>query len=509
MKLDPDLGSTGAPRRTPRTPAQSWTAVVLAGSRPGSDPLAQHFRTPLKAMVPVCGEPMVGRVVRTLLSCASVGRVVVLAQQPHVLTADAQLRWLEDHPLVEVAEGAESIAATIAGVVGTERAPWPVLVTTADHPLLTREAIEHFLAASAGFDASMGIVEHGLVTMRYPESRRTWIRFGRSAYNGANLFTLQGDAARSGIRVFGRAESSRKKKLKVLWYLGPAMALAAASRMLSLDRAIPRIERRLGFRLAVVKLPFAEAAIDVDRLADHALAERIIAARPGGHASEPQARISVFDLDRTLTRYGTYTAFLTYAAHKLAPWRLLLLPLGIGYFLSYRMGRSSRKELKERLQRLILGRSVRREAIAPIAERYARRLRERGFLRQGLEQIEEERRQGRSIVIATAANSFYVDAIARELAVDQVVCTASRWHGDTLVSGIDGPNCYGDDKLTMLRDQLERHGFDRARMHVRFFSDDRSDACTLSWADQAFVVNPKNGFGAYAAEKGWPVLHWR
>ena len=64
-----------AERPSPRTGrlagTSSWTAIVLAGSRAGPDRLADHFAAAAKALIPVAGEPMLGRVVRTLLACRS------------------------------------------------------------------------------------------------------------------------------------------------------------------------------------------------------------------------------------------------------------------------------------------------------------------------------------------------------------------------------------------------------------------------------------------------------
>ena len=38
-----------------------WTAIVLAGSRPGTDSFAAQHGTDLKALIPVAGTPMVRR----------------------------------------------------------------------------------------------------------------------------------------------------------------------------------------------------------------------------------------------------------------------------------------------------------------------------------------------------------------------------------------------------------------------------------------------------------------
>lgn len=494
--------------RLARAGAAAWTAVVLAGSRPGADPLAERFGLPLKALVPVGGEPMIGRVVRTLLSCQRIARVVILSQDSDRL-AENGTAWLASEPGVTLAGCGRDIAASIAGVLGTSAAPWPALITTADHPLLTAAMVEHFLDASADADASVGIVERSLMLARFPEAQRTWVRVGRDSYTGANLFTLQNARTRAGLDLFARAEAHRKRRLQLLWHLGPALALGAAARTATPAEGAARLGRRLGIRIAAVPMPFPEAGIDVDRPADHRLAERILeeaGAHLNGHAAK--AAVSVFDLDRTLTRSGTYTAFLLFAARRRSPWRLLAAPAAAAHFLRYALKRITRKQLKERLQRLFLGERAPAAEIEMLAAEYAKRLRRRGFVRQGLAQIDEEKRQGRSIVLATAANAFYVDAIARELGVDEVVCTRSARDGDTLLARIEGANCYGEDKLAMLRARLEHPERPRSATHVRFFSDHRSDACVMHWADQAFVVNPERRFRAYASQRGWVVLNW-
>ena len=492
-------GDTAAPSG----PAGGWTAIVLAGSRPGRDPLAHHFQVPVKALVPVGGEPMTARVVRTLLSSPSVGRILILAQEPDRLL-EGGLAWLAAEPLVTLRASGASIAGSVADVLGTA-APWPALITTGDHPLLTTEMVEHFIAASEGADASLAVVERDVLLAHYPEAKRTWLRFRDGAYTGANLFTVQNGRTRRLIDSFARAESDRKRWLRLLWHFGPRLALGAATGTVSLEQGIARAGRNLGVTVAAVAMPFAEAGIDVDRAADHALAERILAER--GRAG-PGAAVSVFDLDRTLTRRGTFTAFLLYAAARRAPWRLLLAPAAAYHFARHAAGATGRKTLKERLQRLFLGERVPRREIAAIAASYAARLRRRGFYRQGLKQIEQERRQGRRVLLATAANAFYVEAIARELGVDEIVCTRSAWEGDHLLARIDGPNCYGEAKLELLRAHLEGSGASRSDIHVRFFSDHSSDECVMRWADQAFVVNPQPKLRTQAGEMGWPVLSW-
>jgi HAD superfamily hydrolase (TIGR01490 family) len=487
---------------------RKWSAVLLAGSRAEKDPLVTHFQVGMKALVPVAGAPMIGHVVRALAASPSIGRILILAQDPTaLLTGD--LRWMAELGQVELAVSRHGIAESLVEVVGTESAPWPVLVTTADHPLLTVDMIEYFIRKSKDTDISLGVVDRALLARRYPESRRTWLRFADGDYTGANLFTVRTDRAADGLRVLARAETHRKSQLRLLRHFGPGLAIGALTRTLSLHDAVSRGASRFGLKAATVVLPFAEAGIDVDRCDDQKLADRILSQRAcAGRERTAPLPVSVFDLDRTVTRRGTYTSFLLQAAWARSPWRLLLAPVAILYFLFHLLGGMSRKRLKERLQAIFLGSRIGRQEVAGLAQAFTGRLRSSGFFDEAIDRIEAERKEGRRIVLATAANAFYVDEIARELGIEDVVCTQSVWDGDHLLSRISGENCHGGEKLAMLEAHFAKAGLDRAALHVRFFSDHVSDSAVMRWADEAVVVNPRRRLRAYAAAAGWPVLSW-
>jgi CTP:molybdopterin cytidylyltransferase MocA len=263
-----------------------WTAIVLAGRRPGEDGFAAAYGVAAKALIPVGGEPMLGRVARTLLAVPAVGTIVVLAQEPDALLTGA-LGWMASEPRIATAEAVDGISASVAAVAGTARAPYPVLVTTADHPLLTPVMIETFIAGAEGGDAAFAMVERKTIEQVHPDTKRTWLKAADGHYSGANLFAFLSPRSRQGIDFWTRAEKDRKRPLRLLGHLGPAIFLRAITRTISLGAAAERAGRKAGIRLKAVSLPFAEAAIDVDKPADLELAERILAARADSPAAAP------------------------------------------------------------------------------------------------------------------------------------------------------------------------------------------------------------------------------
>ncbi|HEX8513186.1 MAG TPA: NTP transferase domain-containing protein [Allosphingosinicella sp.] len=257
-----------------------WTAIVLAGRRPGEDGFAAAHGVAAKALIRAGGEPMLGRVARTLLDSPSIGRIVVLAQEAEsLLTGD--LQWMAAEPRIRAARSGDGISASVAQVAGTQAAPYPVLVTTADHALLQPDMVESFIAGAAGVDVAFAMVERRVVEKAHPDTKRTWLKAADGHFSGANLFALLTPESIRGTDFWARAEKDRKRTLKLLSFLGLGIFLRAVTRTISLEAAAERVGRKAGFRLKPVLLPFAEAAIDVDKQSDLDLAERILAARAG------------------------------------------------------------------------------------------------------------------------------------------------------------------------------------------------------------------------------------
>jgi hypothetical protein len=169
--------------------------------------------------------------------------------------------------------------------------PFPILVTTADHPLLTPAMVDYFCreAVARDSDIVVALAPASVILRAHPETRRTFLAFRDGRYSGCNLFALMTPAALGAVDLWSGVERYRKRPWRLWRALGSVAFLLAVTRIFTLEQAVARLGARLGVRAAAVAMPFAEAAIDVDRPEDLELVERILAERSEGVTGMPEA----------------------------------------------------------------------------------------------------------------------------------------------------------------------------------------------------------------------------
>ena len=223
-----------------------------------------------------------------------------------------------------------------------------------------------------------------------------------------------------------------------------------------------------------------------------------------------KARLAIYDMDRTITHYPTYTPFLIHAALRLAPWRLILLPVVLLMMLAYLAKLIDRGRLKEINYNLLVGRFVAFERLEPVIHSFADKQIAKNILPGARKSIDEDRAAGRRLVMATASYSFYAAEIAQRIGFDDVIATDTmRDSRGRILATIDGRNCYGIAKKDMIEAWLQREGLDREAIHVRFYSDHVSDHHVHRWADEPVAANAHRRLEKLARAHGWEVVDWR
>lgn len=256
--------------------AKTWTALVLAAGRGPDDPMAKAFGISHKCALPVDGVPMLRRVVNALQKSQRVTSITVSIENPDIVR-----EALAEKDSGIAVTASESSAPLSASVAIRKNATFPVLITTADHPLLTPEMIDYFCeqAECNSADFSAGLATADVILKTYPQSIRTFFKFGKDRVSGCNLFAISNT---NGLRILEKwqyLEQSRKKPWRLVAAFGPLALIRFALGALSLDGAFAIVSNKLGLAAKPVLMPFAEAAIDVDKPSDLELAEAILKLR--------------------------------------------------------------------------------------------------------------------------------------------------------------------------------------------------------------------------------------
>ena len=235
------------------------SALVLAGTRPGGDPLARGLGVAHKGLIEVAGTPILERVVLALRA-AGMSRVLVSADDPEVVALGQRLG-------AEICPPASGPSESVA--VAFERTGAPLVVTTADHAMLQPEWVTELVAKTrTGADLSIMMARRQDIERALPGTRRTYLRFADGEWSGCNLFHLASPDARAAISSWRAVEADRKRPWKLVARLGLPNLVAYALGRLTLEDGLARLGRRIGVDACLVQASDGRAAIDVDKTRD-------------------------------------------------------------------------------------------------------------------------------------------------------------------------------------------------------------------------------------------------
>ena len=250
---------------------ENVSVLILAGQRAGVvDALCAEAGIKKKAVLPLCGSPMLDYVLDALKAANM--------KSPYFISG-----YSADHSdvLVQSPEApgpaGSALSAFEAGI------PFPALMTTADHPLLTPEMILHFIkeAKASGADFCVGLADKAVIHPAYPTVKRTYLSFSDRSVSGCNLFYFANENSLAAIRFWEKAQKDRKRPMRLASHFGVRILIDYIFKKLTLEGAFNYASQRMGVDAKPVLIPIAEAAIDVDKPSDKILVEQILNDRLG------------------------------------------------------------------------------------------------------------------------------------------------------------------------------------------------------------------------------------
>jgi phosphatidylglycerophosphatase C len=215
--------------------------------------------------------------------------------------------------------------------------------------------------------------------------------------------------------------------------------------------------------------------------------------------------IAIYDLDKTILRTPTFTAFLMFATQQRGGSLWWRLPFWGGAMAGYVLKLYGRKPLKQFGMRLFISKVFTASQADDLSRAFAAKLVPGDVLPGAAAAMQADRAAGYRIVIASAAQAFYAEHIGAALGADAVLATQNQRTAGGFTAKIDGENNYGAEKLRRVISWLSAQGLDRSECHISAYSDHISDAPLLDFADEAVFVTASDVKAAAAQSRGWQV----
>lgn len=246
-------------------------AIILAGAL-NNGALSKVCDVKYEAEIDIAGKPMVEYVIDALSEVAAIENVVL------VTFASEKLSRLKDKVYYLVEPG-KTLIDSLSNALTALHSNQPVLVVSADVPMLTREAVEDFLARC---QTDKGDVYYPFVSKeenerKYPGVRRTYVKLQEGEFTGGNLVLLSPQAIQDNLNLLRQAVSLRKKPFKLCKMLGFRYLMKMVGGKLSIDEIEKKVQTMLGFKAIGVCSPYPEVGVDVDKPSDWELANQKLA----------------------------------------------------------------------------------------------------------------------------------------------------------------------------------------------------------------------------------------
>lgn len=253
-------------------------AVVLAGGL-NCGPLKEYCSAENEAMIPIGNRPMVEYVVNALKHTPQVNRIVIAGPLKELKEV------FRDTPSVILIEGGSSAVKTLLMGIkalsgeGVAESPAKVLVTAADIPMITPEAISDFLDLCGQREGELHypVVSKEANDQKYPGVKRTYAPLKEGRFTGGNLMLVDPRIVERCALMAEKMVERRKDPVALSQLLGWRFVIKFLLRRLTLAEAEKKVSILLGVRGVAVISNYPEVGVDVDKPSDLQLARRLLA----------------------------------------------------------------------------------------------------------------------------------------------------------------------------------------------------------------------------------------
>ena len=239
-------------------------AIVTAGGIPQpGEPLYPYTQGRSKALLEICGKPMIQWVADALCNAQKVEKVIIvgLSLQDNI-HGDKIVGYLPNQGSM-----LQNLRAGMLKILEIDPQTRHTLVASSDIPAITPEMVDWEIetASRTDLDAYYAIIRKEVMEKRFPNSRRSYTRLKDMQVCGGDMNIIRAMTASGNDQLWERIIAARKNVFKQASLIGYDTLLLLLLRRIDLPHAVERVTHRLNLSAQALISPYAEIGMDVDK----------------------------------------------------------------------------------------------------------------------------------------------------------------------------------------------------------------------------------------------------
>jgi GTP:adenosylcobinamide-phosphate guanylyltransferase len=239
-------------------------AIVLAGGIPGVEDLLYPYTQGLpKAMVDICGKPMVQWVLDAMEEAETIDHVVIMGISPESNLTSSKIKdYVNDQGsiLLNIRAGVERIQKFNPQV-------GHVAIVSADIPAVLPDQINWVIktAMQTDLDIYYNVIERKVMEQRFPGSKRSYTRLKDAEVCGGDLNIARASIVTGDEALWNRIIAARKNVFKQAALIGYDTLILLLLRQITVAGAVNKVTKRIHLTGQALVCPYAEVGMDVDK----------------------------------------------------------------------------------------------------------------------------------------------------------------------------------------------------------------------------------------------------
>ena len=257
---------------------KTYPALVLAGySAEKPDSLAEIRGTERKVLLSVAGKRMIDWTLDALRQSQRVDSIVVVGVDP----AEGVDLGPDIHYVPNQVDHFDNVITGIRAVQALQPRTEFLLVVSADIPLLKARTVDWFVehCEKMSGDLFYSLVEQSVMVSQFPGAGRSYVHLKEGKFCGGDLFFLRASIINHGEELGRELLARRKSAFQQIRLAGLKTILKLIFHQLSIHDLEEVGSRLLQCEGRGVPSPYADLAMDVDKLRQLTLAQKYLAER--------------------------------------------------------------------------------------------------------------------------------------------------------------------------------------------------------------------------------------